>query len=366
MNINDLEEIKERTRIQGNEIQTTYDHRFRSGYLMVCSNLRKLFKNLELTEFEFYNKWVFYNRIRKYHEKQYDKNTVITRDLEKLSKTPAIYISFHFGSYRVIHYLLQENKIKTCLLINKHVYESEGGRYFKYKEVEKDGFVVLCVEDSQSILKAKEYINKGFSLFFYFDGNSGVGDTRDSKNSIYASFFGNEICSRTGVARLSKLFNLPIVPIIALIQKNLNSKIHLLDSILPSQYKSRGEYETEVTRYLWKILEGYVKKYPTQWEGWSFINKYIIGDIEVETTLPHSSKSHLYKYNNARYDIFINDGWFLFDLEKGLYTHITEILFDCIRYFKENNVALKMDELLDLFSNKKSLVDDLVKKQILI
>ena len=186
------------------------------------------------------------------------------------------------------------------------------------------------------------YMQKGFSIMTYLDANT---DVQDETSSI-VEFLGRRIFVNNGILKLSRLLNIPIVPIFSCwlgneIQISVESKIQVLEK--------GNEYLTKITQLLFSLLHEKLLITPNQWEGWAYIDEWFIDQFDNQINLENQISQ--ITFNSYNYEIAtISDRSFLYDL-------------NCQRFYELNNDEF---ELLSLLKNANINFNKLFEKQILI
>lgn len=269
--------------------------------------------------------------------------------------TPNIYCTFHLGSYRIINTLLLFNNIDFTLVVDNETIENsqsdfieEYQKYLDRGETTSD-FKVVNAEKGNIGLKMIREIKRGRSLVLYLDGNTGVGGvSRKDDKLVPVNFLGNKILARKGIAFMSYLLNVPIVPVISYRTNNTETNVCFHPSIIPDKTMERDAFCLKTTQYLFDLFASYLENYPEQWEGWLYVDRFL--DKEAFTTLKLTEFDPNYEYifNKDRFDKFIKDySVFLFDNESYNCFSIPNALSSLIdKLEKEEIGSIRLQELL--------------------
>ena len=274
------------------------------------------------------------------------ENTDVHEKLATIQQ--AVFCSFHIGPYRVILDYLLSKEYNIVLLISNGAFEAQSLEIIQLLNLRKqnslnDGeLIILNINEKSTFFKLKMYMQKGFSIMTYLDANT---DVQDETSSI-VEFLGRRIFVNNGILKLSRLLNIPIVPIFSCwlgneIQISVESKIQVLEK--------GNEYLTKITQLLFSLLHEKLLITPNQWEGWAYIDEWFIDQFDNQINLENQISQ--ITFNSYNYEIAtISDRSFLYDL-------------NCQRFYELNNDEF---ELLSLLKNANINFNKLFEKQILI
>lgn len=281
---------------------------------------------------------------------------------------PKIYATFHVGSYRTINHLLLCRNINYCLAVSNRVLEEQGNAYRSlHQQLIDEGksssrFEIIDAEDKASVIRMIRFVKQGYSLLLYMDGNSGIGGmSRSDDKLIIAKFFNTVIHVRKGIAYMSHLLKLPIVPILS--NYDERGKIHyqILDKIEPADIADRDEFVAVTTQKLWSLFEDHLSHHWFQWEGWLYINEFI-SHHEVEEQAAETGE--YLTFNSNRYDTYYQDKHYIFDKAKASSYPISESLFKLINYLNTGDRKVSSADLGGVLPDQ--LFKQLVTNKILI
>jgi len=256
-------------------------------------------------------------------------------DLERVKNgqgDPVIYCVNHLGSYRAIIGLLSKYGHDFSLVIDEQVFSKQGEgiresvkRINEHFQTESD-FDLINAEEFAAAMKMVKQIKQGKSLVIYIDGNTGTGGIfRHDEKLEVVEFFGKQILARQGIAYISFLTNVPIVPVCSF-RENIrysemihlnNTVMEFYEEIIPTKGVSKKEYCKSSIQLLYKYLEEKTREHPLQWEGWLYVHKYL-DESKIES-VPNSEYSEdtdieQVEFNEERYGLFILGAkYFMFD-----------------------------------------------------
>ena len=283
----------------------------------------------------------------KEHDNCEDINTVF--GLEESSSEgytgplPAIFTSFHFGSYRSIVGILAQQRVDFVMVVNKKIYEEE---QHKIRETVRRVqailgtdifFDVVNAEDPRAVMQMSSYLKRNISLAIFADGNTGVGgEYRKDNKMARINFLGKPVFVRRGAAVLAKITRKPIVPLFVYYSQSesLAPAVVFHDPIF---CESKDAID-EVINELYSVLEDYVRRHPDQWQAWFYFHKFLDVDAMRKQATPPLTELPCMKseieFNEEKYALFKMDAHgFLFDkmtyktypIELPLFNHLIKI-----------------------------------------
>ncbi|GHB55641.1 hypothetical protein [Persicitalea jodogahamensis] len=241
-------------------------------------------------------------------------------DLSLINNTnkPFIFCTFHIGSYRLIANALLRKGYQFSTLVRKEVYETQRAEFKEYCDNMYDTFQtpskvnILNAEDPRVLLQMTRELKAGRSLLVYIDGDTGSGE--DHKTTV--DFLNQQLRVRKGIPYASYLSGVPILPIVQYRKENLQNVLRIGKPIAMKKNEGREEFSQRSLKAIYKYFGGYIKKYPDQWEGWTYIhNAMIIKPESTSTTTTYNlNKKATYRFNQSRYRIFeLESNYLLFD-----------------------------------------------------
>lgn len=228
-------------------------------------------------------------------------------DINNIKKKQYIFATFHLGSYRQINNFLVYNNIPFFLVTDKNFIDNQGEKVKKtYKEAHKkfahkkiDDLVILNAEESKVLFEMKKEFKKNKSLVVYIDGNTGTGKSdRTNKNLVEINFFGKNIYVRKGIAEISYLLNIPIIPMVMKRNDWTENDIIFDKTIDPEKYNNRKEYVLTTIQNLYSFLESIIKSNDIydQWESWLYLHNY----LKIIKPIEQNKSGNEKKYNKDK------------------------------------------------------------------
>lgn len=342
-------------------------------YLKVKTNV-KYFKDdqFKMDAFEFYKEFKLYQELANLdQESQYAHHAVEIKGLLPRKNEACIYCSFHLGSYRLPNFILVKEEVDFTLLISEDDLSRSRDIYIDFfellkKQCQKEAsFSVINAEDPRIGIQMIRALKEGNSLMVYLDGNTGVGGmSRKDDKLMPINFLGKTILARKGIAYISYLLNVPIIPIVSYRTNLLNATVEFLPALRPDKSIEKETFTKQTTQHLFDIFSTYLLEYPTQWETWHYVNEFL--DVK-ELSLPKNEaayKEHqTYIYDVQRWGLFIKDQiHFLFDTRSYKCIKIPEPLWRLLYTVEKKEV--ENTSLLELL--KENLKNQLIQLGVLI
>ena len=281
----------------------------------------------------------------------------------------SIFCSFHLGSYRLINLFLIKNKIAYTLVISKRLLKEQGNDYldFYIKQCDRDvvGFEVIDADSPTSTMNMVKHLKNGRSLLIYTDGNLGSGvDIKNSRNTCLIDFMSQKIYARTGVAYLSYILNIPIIPVFSYLSTKNKDVLKFEKQIMPDLKSTKLEYCKYVTSLIYGNAEALIRRYPDQWEGWLYLHKIAVIDKTIENkkriflNLKNNKNTNLI-FNKLDFGLFqIGSTYYLFQ-KKGYKSY--QISKDLYKLLLENIRSLK-----NIHIENQETLNYLIKNEVVI
>ena len=280
-----------------------------------------------------------------------------TNIIEQSKDRSHIYVTYHTGSYRMFIQHLIKKDVPFCLVTEERFIENQGAIVQKIvremrgndKELE-----ILPAENPRLIFELMSRMKRNISIVFYIDGNTGVKEKKLSENNnlLKIDFLNHHIYARQGIAFLAYLSKAPLAIAIAKRNRDLSNTIRLklVETEKLIKKGNRDIFINDITKNLYKELDGFLKKYPEQWEGWFYVDKFFENNDSIETNnkeislltptkLVLDQYVHLFNYNNKNY--------FLVSRRDYKIMKITHSLFEILNSFKDPKI-INPNEITDL------------------
>ena len=297
------------------------------SFSLFSANVKKFLPNIADSEYQdLFKKFLYFkwsSGIEQYSV-DYLNQTTITNyssiDLHNLQpNNPLIFASFHFGSFRLYNSILFELGHKIVIIIDENIIKQQKDDLLQkvkplLKAKEQSDFVILSVQNRESIFKLKKYISEGYVMSVYLDGNASVQNKKQEFTKGYSSieFLGQEIFIKNGIPKLSALLGAKIIPVISYRNPNENSTVEFHKEISVDDYSNKQEFIDKSLQDSFRILEKKLIDYPAQFTSWVTVQDMFSRNY----TIPYEKKKTLLrKFNSKRYSLFsLGKSYFLFDL----------------------------------------------------
>lgn len=331
-------------------------------YALFLANMKRFFPLNNREEYKnfyldlLYHKWL--SGIEQYYVKFLRRSKIINNSSYNLNdltfEKPLIFTTFHLGSYRLFNSFLFEKGFKIALIIDESVYIKQQMDILKnvkplLNKKDSSDIVILNVKDKSSIFKLKTLISQGYIMSVYLDGNTGLNkdDENFSKSYISIHLFNNKVYVKNGVGKLALLLNADIIPVISHRDEKEINHITFYKEISILDFENKKDFPDKSIEKVYQIFEKKLEKYPTQWESWLFLHRWIKRNF---TTNFNPVTNLKYKFNYDRYVFFkVKETNFLFDmfdyksypLENELYKNLYSENFMKIEENQRNELILK-------------------------
>jgi len=329
---------------------------YEKTYVVSRANLKKLLPEIPETRHEQICRDNYYFKIlSSIHAEYVDILKDVKYDgdlnfLKDINNKPRIFCTFHMGSYRLMNLVLAYHNINFALVISKKTLGEQKESYMQSYRDQKNkygttgSFEFIEAENPTSIISMIRMLKSGKSLLFYIDGNTGVGGVgKTDENMLSINFLNNPFFARKGISFLSHKCNVSIINCFTIVNDKKSDVTSVFNTpIVPDRTQDVSEYSLVTTQKIYDEFSEILRKYPEQWEGWMYVNRYLdidsFTDKEPGFAVHHSIE---YTFNEERYKPFT------FKLEK--------YLFDFVTY----NTYPVSAELIDiLISNHTFKLDD--------
>lgn len=229
--------------------------------------------------------------------------------------SPAIYVSFHYASYRLLLIYLASLRIPlTALMYDGLDPDRRDGitdnvaRMFDVMGYDKSLFKIMDTSSAAMLFSLSSDLKQGRSVFIYVDGNQSVGGwSSTNRNSMRIPFLGHDLHARYGASAISWLTKVPLVPVIAHRRgaQEEENVFQFFDDIRPNGGDKQAFFE-EATVRQWRNFEPFVERDLTNWEALKYSHKFMeYNPVVAPGTAPRvSGPANAMKFNHERYGVF--------------------------------------------------------------
>lgn len=278
------------------------------------------------------------------------------------AKQPAIYCTYHLGSYRLLTSMLFRRGVDCVLMVGSSMNRNQGDDMTRHIEGLRQQygytnvFRVVEAGSPTAALTVLRELKAGRSLIVYVDGSPESAPQPGEESQYLSVQLGNRrILTRKGVAYLSHAAGVPLVPVVSYREPDLTNVLRFQRAIRPIKKSDREMYCHEAMQQLYDALWPYLLRYPEQWSGWNHIHSFL------EPEKPRSGLGR-----QLTKPAFNADRYALCDMEQA------PILFDR-RLYQTYEITDDLRDLLLNLNNVESvenevgqdLFDELVELEVL-
>lgn len=228
---------------------------------------------------------------------------------------PAIYVSFHLGSYTSAPTALFARGLPMAMVLGDDAF-GEKRLMFEQAALARMAthpdstarWTAINAEVRGGVIAMMRAIRKGQSLFFYLDGNKGLQQNKDT-DLVDVVVGSAAIRSRRGIAFLSHSLRVPIIPVITHRTRPNRIEVDILPRIIPSG--TADGYIAAATQLLWDRFNTVFQRDPLQWE--SLCHAYSYRPQTADHTGVLFDPDARYFFNAARYRLFANGSPLMLD-----------------------------------------------------
>ena len=341
------------TRLYNTNESFLYD----KDYVLACACIEKLIPSIPSEQIpNVFNKIYYYKGLTWIQQRyviESLRNTKISGDLEFLHNIadPKIYCTFHLGSYRMALFKLLEQGIDIAIIVATDTLKKQQESLFKAHQEMKQKYGLnntlsyIEAESSTGVIQMVRVLKEGKSLFFYIDGNTGVGgNKRNDSKVVSVNFLNESLFTRRGIGYIAHKCNIPII--IGLCNYVSDEKMNITYSspIIPDVSQDVNTSSKNITQSIYNIFTEALHQYPDQWEGWiSLINMLDTKKIydQYKKNVPIDF-SQIYIFDKTRFSFFKYRGtWCMFDKRTFEIYPIQQELIDILNIHE--NFTLKQN-----------------------
>lgn len=185
---------------------------------------------------------------------------------------PAIICLYHLGYHGQIPLALAAAGLQFDILLDRKVYALQQVELLRLQakmQCNGNSYRFLFSDDPQVLLQARSAIRQGRHLLIFADGNSGAGD---KASRVSVRFLAGELAVRQGIALLSYLLKVPIVPVS---HRPAVDGMTLFTGkrIDAAGYTDRRLYISTAMQALYDFLAAQIINQPHVWESWNYLQE---------------------------------------------------------------------------------------------
>ena len=202
-------------------------------------------------------------------------NAELVSDLKSQNKGIVV-AGFHLGPYQYIPVELGHLGYDILCVVRNYMLEKENRTFeanrYAYKKTSDIRFRTLAAENPRTLLLGIKEIQKGASMLFFMDGNTGIIPSKGvRKHDAEFTFMGIPVKMRTGVPYVAQKAGVPIIPAVSYYNARDEICVEFLGPVSPPDASKSIE---SCTIEIYRIFENYLKKYPEQWEAWFYLFRF--------------------------------------------------------------------------------------------
>lgn len=185
---------------------------------------------------------------------------------------PAIIGSFHYGSYRLLPYLLHKHRIPFCMLVRRDVKHEQLDYFNALLDTHDDPqplFTMLDAEDPLAALRVRRMLRDGYHVLSYFDGLQTV-QTIGHHNGV--TLMDAQIRVREGLPYLAARFD---VNLMAILLSNKGETRRRLYHRTWSADQVRDSGAMPLMQEIFSWFEHRMRRDPMAWENWGEMHRLL-------------------------------------------------------------------------------------------
>ncbi|MDD4375003.1 MAG: hypothetical protein PHG67_13915 [Bacteroidales bacterium] len=337
-------------------------------FLIVSANIYRYLPDIKPKRyFNLAKEILFYNQLVVLDQRYFfllDEIQIIDEKLclDELRESSYIITTYHTGSYRLIIPFLLKEKIKFVLVTDEKFIHDQGKGIHELQKTllkslnatDSKPLEIISAQDVLLLMKLRDKIEKGYSVVFYIDGNTGLFKYNINENKLLKiPFLADYIYVRKGIAFLSYLTKTRIISFLSERQTDLSNTIHI-EPVECDFSMNRNDFIKVTTSKLYSALENFLKEMPTQWEGWKYLNEF----NQEKTDEPIKNRilvkdliGQKLIYNERKFKLIkIPEGFYSVNYEGFQVIEITELIFSVLLFFTS---ARKINQKPIIFNNER-------------
>jgi lauroyl/myristoyl acyltransferase len=225
---------------------------------------------------ELYNRWKSYHQAKAIRT---DECWDIGEALALLDGGPRIVCLYHLGYHAQIPRLLTDMGLHFDLILDRDVYNAQRRQLDEmqhYMQSKGKDYRFLMSDDPNVLLQVRAAIRAGKHILVFADGNSGAKEDLASKVKI--DFLASSLFVRKGIAVISHLLQIPVVPLLHRYEHN-GLSLQLGKQIHPQAGTDRDVYIQDTMFTLYQFLADKVYDDPYIWESWGYMHELNCLDV---------------------------------------------------------------------------------------
>lgn len=280
---------------------------------------------------------------------------------------PAIYVSFHLGSYTSAPTALFARGLPMAMVLGDDAF-GEKRAMFEHAALTRMAthpgstarWTAINAETRGGVIAMMRAVRKGQSLFFYLDGNKGLQQNKDT--DLADVMVGPAaIRSRRGIAFLSHALHVPIIPVLSHRTRPNQIEVELFTPIHPSG--TADSYIGTATQLLWDRFTEVFQRDPLQWE--SLCHAYSFRPQTAGRAPARFDPDARYCFNAARYRLFANGSPLMLDGACAEPVRLSQGYFQLLKKLDAARIDVPGRMLADIVKDGAALAH-LIDRNVLI
>lgn len=315
---------------------------------MVLANLYTLFPNLSLEKMHIAMRTCAFNQELsvldlKFGEELLDNLIVCDHSRVLSTVEPFVFVSCHYGSYRLIAPLLMQRGRAITLVVDANVATAQASgftamfaQYSRGLGLPADRLRIRGLDDGNLAIRLVRDLNEGRSLLIYADVNRGTSTHSVREKRFRTKFFGVPLDARVGIPSIAALADCAIMPIDACRGLEPDDNTITIGAPIYRSGLSRNDFIALALTQIWENIASLVSVNPGQWEALRYVHEYL--DLPVWRGPTEKRNGHV-AYDKRRIAFkAVGEIGEIFDRRLRTVTPITGVLLNLFR---------QMDQLED-------------------
>lgn len=280
---------------------------------------------------------------------------------------PAIYVSFHLGSYTSAATALFIRGLPMAMVLGddafgekRAMFEHTAQTFMAAHPESGARWTSINAETRGGLIAMMRAVRHGQSLFFYLDGNKGLQQNQDT-DLVDVMVGPAAIRSRRGVAFLSHALGVPIIPVLSYRTRPNQIEVAFGEPICPSG--TADHYIPAATQSLWDRFAEVFQRDPLQWE--SLCHAYSFRRQSVDAQAGRFDPHARYGFNAARYRLFANGSPLMFDGACAEPVRLSQGYFQLLKKLDAARIEVPGSMLADIVKDGAALAH-LIDRNVLV
>lgn len=224
--------------------------------------------------FSLFERAIVFSQIQSTHH--FQKKQEIELDPKGAGQDPELFVTFHYGKYRMLPLLLITSGRSVAVVISEEVYEKYSRFYSGWMQTENGGprLFLERAENPFLGLRIRGHLERGVDIFVYADGNSG------SKGSIVPDGLRDQqllmgsIGIRSGFMELAHLLSIRTRFVLETSASvDAEPYLQVIERFDPKEFRDRSDFVDTSIRRIYARFSEYLKDSPVNWESLFYLHQ---------------------------------------------------------------------------------------------